>query len=227
MNFLVNKLIRKTIINSLEEYGKVYYADKIREISDSVAFHPDMQMHFVSENTAFCEPTLYEYYKAVLPDYIKLMSGKTALKAVYPLNCAYNIAKIGNYVICNTKYADKTILKYYEENNFNIVHINQGYAKCNISVIGKNKIITEDRGIYKAIKDIPYIKTILINHASVLLDGYDYGFIGGATGCVDNKLLLCGKANEELKNELTNNKIDYQELDNEKLEDFGSVLSFG
>ncbi|MEG2381443.1 MAG: hypothetical protein RSB38_07100, partial [Oscillospiraceae bacterium] len=50
--------------------------------------HPDMQIHFVADDYAICEPNCYEYYKKELPSHIKLKAGNKISKGTYPYDIA-------------------------------------------------------------------------------------------------------------------------------------------
>ena len=68
------------------------------------------------------------------------------------------------------------ILEVYQKVNF----VKQGYAGC--SVLCTDKLaVTADAGIYGAIK-ANGDKVMKIPEENILLDGYDRGFIGGASG---------------------------------------------
>jgi len=226
MNFLVDYRTSDIIISNLKKYGNIYksYPLKIEDVA--ISRHPDIQIHFLTSNSAVCAKGLLGYYRNVLPENIKLCEGKLPVGNTYPDNCAYNIARINNNVICNKKYVDETILNFYKENNYKIHHVNQGYAKCNICPIYPNIILTEDKGIYQTLKEEEELKVIFVPKERVELYGYEYGFLGGATGFADNILLFCGTISDSLKKILLSNNIKYTELSQDTLYDYGSILSF-
>ena len=112
-----------------------------------------------------------------------------------------------------------------------IINVNQGYTKCNICPISNTAFITEDIGIHNAVQNICGIESVLLPVGSVRLNGFDYGFIGGATGFVGNKVLFCGSLSENPYKEEILSAIDkcgteYFELSNDSLYDYGSIISF-
>lgn len=229
MPFIVDKNIRDSCVDKLRSMDeKIYYSADCDWVYKPVNTHPDLQIHFVSEDTAFVPPELYEYYKSILPDYLKIKSGNKSIGGTYPNNVAYNIARIGNYVILNKKYADSKVVDFYESHGYTIINVNQGYTKCNICTDGKFAI-TEDSGIAKALEN-NRITTLKISVGTVSLENFQYGFIGGASGCFDGKILLCGIADEQIKDKiaefLKENKTGICFLDEEKLTDYGSILYF-
>jgi hypothetical protein len=73
------------------------------------------------------------------------------------------------------------------------VPVKQGYTKCSTCVVGENAIITADASIANAAL-ANSVETLLIRSGHIALPGFDYGFIGGAAGLIDNSLLaVCGK----------------------------------
>ena len=87
-------------------------------------------------------------------------------------------------------------MDYCKNNGIRILNTKQGYAKCSICIVSDNAIITADKNIYDAaIKND--IDVLMIDSEGIFLDGYDNGFIGGATGLME-KDLLCINGNIEL-----------------------------
>lgn len=229
MNFIVDKTMPDLMIDKLSHYGAVFKSTKIKTEDEAVSTHPDLQIHFVSDNIAFCPPSTAEYYKRVLPSYVNLHIGTANPGDTYPSVCAYNIARVGKHIICNTKIADNNILKYYKENNYKIIHVNQGYTKCNVCPISDSSFFTEDRGIFDSLKNEPTLTAYLLEKGGVRLSGFDYGFIGGATGKIGDTLICCGKleANKEkILKILSALNMQLLELSDDSIYDYGSILSF-
>lgn len=72
------------------------------------------------------------------------------------------------------------------------VHTAQGYTKCNIAVVDGSHIITEDEGVFRAVSEKTDIKVLLISPKQVKLNGFAYGFIGGASGRIGNEMIFSG-----------------------------------
>lgn len=231
MSFIVDRKMPDSMVEKLKVFGDVYKSTKIYIEDESVSTHPDMQIHFICTDTAVCHPDTAKYYEEILPAHIKILKGEIKAEGTYPRICAYNIARVGKFVICNTKYAEKSIIDFYIENGYEIIHVNQGYAKCNICPVSNNAFITEDVGIFNATKETEGITPILVEHGSVNLKGFDYGFIGGASGLFENKLLFCGSLAENPNKEkilyaLKTYGCEYAELSDKALSDFGSIMFF-
>ena len=228
MPFIVDRNMRESCVDSLRKMDeKIIFSENCNWVYSPVNTHPDLQIHFVSDKEAFVPPELFEYYKSILPDYVKLKQGKKSLGGTYPENVAYNIARIGNNIVAG-KSADENIIEYYRTKGCRIVEVKQGYTKCNICSDGISAV-TEDCGIYKALSENG-IKTLLIPVGSVALEGFSNGFIGGASGFKNGRILLCGEAEIQIRKMISDffalNGREVICLDNGKLTDYGSVLYF-
>ena len=151
-----------------------------KNISREICDHADMQITKISEELFVCAPEVYDYYKAYLGE--KLICGDTPLKCNYPYDIAYNVARVGKYAFHNTKFTDLSILNHLKNQDVKMINVSQGYTKCNMCILG-NAVITSDEGIYKSCIELG-ISTLKISQDHIRLDGYDYGFIGGASGMV-------------------------------------------
>ncbi|MCD8027053.1 MAG: hypothetical protein LUF33_09095 [Clostridiales bacterium] len=83
---------------------------------------------------------------------------------------------------------DSGLLKYCKTNNIKIVNVNQGYCRCSALVAAENAVITADSAIQNALQENG-ADVLKISNGNIVLDGYDYGFIGGAGAKLDNNTL--------------------------------------
>ena len=122
MPFIVDKNMRKSCVDTLTKIdSRIFFSKDCNWVYRPVNTHPDLQIHFAEKDLAFVPPELFEYYRSILPDYIKIKIGNKSLGGSYPDNVAYNIARIGKYVIANEKYADEHIMKHYKEKGFKTI----------------------------------------------------------------------------------------------------------
>ena len=113
MPFIVDRNMRKSCIENLKKIdNEIFFSKDCSWVYKPVNTHPDLQIHFADNDLAFVPPELFEYYRSILPDYIKIKIGNKSLGGTYPDNVAYNIARVGKYVVANIKYADEKILDY-------------------------------------------------------------------------------------------------------------------
>ena len=123
----------------------------------------------------------------------------------YPEDILLNFLHLNNTLYGKLSAIDKNLLDYCKENNIRTVNINQGYARCSTLVLNKKTVITSDLSIEKALKK-DGVEVLLISSGSIVLDGYDYGFIGGASGKIDeNTVVFLGNVT---------NHPDYRRIEN-------------
>ena len=104
----------------------------------------------------------------------------------YPEDILLNFLYLNNTLYGKLSAIDKNLLDYCKENNIRTVNINQGYARCSTLVLNNNAVITSDLSIEKALKK-DKVEVLLISSGNIVLEGYNYGFIGGASGKIDEK----------------------------------------
>lgn len=233
MPYIVDLNIPFGVVSMLENTDKVYFSMNIPSIYEPVNTHPDIQIHFISKNSAYCLNECYEYYRKTLPESVNLIKLNNNTGKNYPENVPLNIAAFGKYVICNKKYAAKEVQEYYENNSYEIISVKQGYSKCNVCIVSDNAIITEDTGIYKKIKSCNLnLDVCLIKPSGVSLKNFDYGFIGGASGILDdNTIGFIGNIElhpefDKINSFLKAHNKTYKSLGSGSLSDFGSIIQF-
>lgn len=229
MSFIADKKMPPDMLARLRKFGDVFLSVEVNTKDKGINSHPDLQIHFIDDNTAVTAPQVYEHYKKILPKTVNIKKGISEIGFTYPQNCAYNIVRLGKTVICNSLCAERTILDFYTEVGYRIINVKQGYAKCNVCPISDNAFITEDRGIYKTVKNAnTNIEIYLINPGSVRLDGFEYGFIGGASGLCGNGVIFCGNSlsNAEIAEILDKKGINAITLSDGEMYDYGSIISF-
>ncbi len=203
---------------------------KCSDLQEPVDGHPDMVMHPIDEKTFVVAPNVFDYYKSVLNNIgIKVIKGGKTLCRNYPEDIAYNVARIGRYAVHNTHHTDQVLKYYLEEANIEFIHVNQGYTKCSLSAVGKNKAVTSDFSIHEKIKSYN-IDCMFINPEVVYLKGYNHGFIGGCTGLINEKIFLStGKIFDKIiidafKQFIQSSGYLYEEASSQQIIDLGSII---
>lgn len=216
-------------VKTLEKHGfNVIPTIKIDNLYDSVATHADMQLHITSDGKIICAPETFLHYKKLLPKTCTLIKGSKTIGSEYPHDIRYNAASVGNTLLCNTRYTAMEILNSY--NNSNTIPVKQGYCKCSTCIVDSNSIITSDTGIAKAARNHG-IDVLEIEAGDVKLKGMNYGFIGGATGLLTDKLLAVNGNIKEHKNAYEieafckKKRVDILSLRNSVLEDIGTIFA--
>lgn len=107
----------------------------------------------------------------------------------YPKDIALNFLLLGGRVFGRPDSLSKKAVDYFKANSIKMVNVKQGYTRCSCAVVNENAVITQDEGIENALKS-EGVDVLRISCGGIRLDGYDYGFIGGACGLIDKDRLL-------------------------------------
>ena len=190
-----------------------------KEIEWQINSHADIQIIHIKDDIWVCEPSISVDFK--------VLYGQTVLKNGYPHNISYNGLVMGNHFFHNLKYTDKKILTSLTD--VNIHNVKQGFAKCSVLVLGEKLAITSDNGMYKALEN-EKIQVLLIKEGHINLEGYNYGFIGGAGFKTDkNTICFTGRLDNhpnynDIVQFITKNNMQIDYLTDEKIFDVGSIL---
>jgi len=146
----------------------------------------------------------------------------------YPEDAVYNAASTGKFFIHNTKITHPDLLAAAKDSGLEIIHVNQAYGKCNCCLVDEDSIITSDAGIAKACKD--KLQVCLIKPGHIALENYKYGFIGGASGRIDNEIIFNGNLPDHPDYERIKTFIECRGLkvtyfENYPLTDIGSIIA--
>lgn len=177
-------------------------------VSDGIDSHPDLYL---------CDLGLSLFF-----------GDKTKLAPGYPQEVRYNAASTGKYFIHNLKYTDPNLLRYARLLDLIPVHVNQGYTKCNIVVVDEDSVITEDSGMAKSMKSAG-LNVLPINPGHVTLPGYSCGFLGGASGKVDNEIIFHGNLSahpdeKEIVSFIRAHGLQVRSFEDFALTDIGSII---
>ena len=221
---MVDKNLPENIKITLEKKGFIVIPSlQLSTMEGALSTHPDIQLCKISEKLVVVEPSTFEYYLGQLSPYgIKVIKGTTRVAAGYQKDVPYNLATNGNIAIHHFKYTDKAILENMECNR---IQVKQGYGKCN-TLFAEDAIITSDFGIYAKIDG----RKLLISPGNIQLEGYEYGFIGGASGYF-GKLYFIGNLHshpdfDKIDKFLIECNIEYESLGLGILQDYGSLIFF-
>ncbi len=155
------------------------------------------------------------------------IQAKSKFMADYPHNIGLNLVILGDLLMHNLKYTDGTVVKLTE--NKKKINVKQGYSKCSVCTIDENSIITDDIGIAKA-AEINQIDALIIEKGFIELEGFNYGFIGGAAFKPDAETVaFTGKINDKLIankifNFIESKNLKYEFMTDLPIFDVGSII---
>lgn len=210
----MNKVyISKFADNRIQEYLKdcgnqVILVDSMAKIDPAINCHPDIYICHLGKSLFQGSPS--------------------RLKYDYPGHAIYNGCSTGKFFIHNLKITDKDLLNEVDKTGLTKVHVAQGYAKCNIVVVDESSIITSDLGIAKAATNAG-LEVLIIEPKQVLLDGYPYGFIGGASGKIGNTIIFNGNLSAhsdylKIKEFIERRGLNIKYFEDYPLTDIGSII---
>lgn len=229
LNIIVGTNIKNSIVTSLRKLGfTVYFSAENPNVLNGLSFHPDMQLSGC-DSTFVCEKTLYDYYKKIFDlAGIKLICGETELSCNYPGDIAYNVKVVGETVFHKYDYTDPVLRTVLCDKNF--IDVSQGYSGCSICKVSDNAIITADKLIHKRAEENG-LDSLLISCGHIELEGFDYGFIGGASFYADSRIYFFGDVSKhpdffKIDKFCKNHGTEIVILCNEQLTDYGGAITF-
>ena len=228
--FVIANGLSETAFHNIINLGiDVIKTDVNFAVNEHISFHADISFFFDGEDTLFIasEMTEYENMLKDIVTFVKVIPEK--LGKEYPSDVLLNCAVTGRNLICNVDTVSPTVLKYLKDKGFSIISVKQGYTKCSVLPVSYNAIITDDPSIAKACVNAG-IDVLSVSKGSVTLQGFDYGFIGGASGKISrDTIAFCGNIDThtdaaKIKEFLNKYSMKYLSLDDNKLYDIGSII---
>lgn len=179
----------KCFCDELAKAGyEIIHTDTVSAFHPPEQKHADMQCLRIGEKYFIlneCEG-LKHSIQSFNPTVISQRAGKS-----YPQNILLNCLYLNNVLYGKLSAVADEVKEYCCRNNIKSVNVNQGYARCSTLVVSKNAVITADNSIKKALESNG-AEVLKIREGHIALEGYNYGFIGGASGRIDNKIIFFG-----------------------------------
>lgn len=155
---------------------------------DTLLFYSDGQIITTAE---YAEDALYFFTD------IREYSPSTRLRftdekrgAEYPTDCIMNALVIGKRIFGRTDSLSAAIREYAECQGYELIHTRQGYPACSVLAFG-NAAITADEGLALLLEKNG-VRVTRISAGGISLPPHQYGFIGGASGVVGDKIYFFG-----------------------------------
>lgn len=171
-------------------------------------------------------------YAEYLPLLEKASDGLIGAEAIpetagneYPNDVALNALRLSD-----TVYGlESAVSSMIRERAKRFVPVRQGYTRCSCAAIRENAVITADRGLASVLKK-DGADVLTIRPGYILLEGYDYGFIGGAGGKIsENEYVFFGDVTAhpdypEMKDFAAAHGVRLIPLSSEPLTDYGGLI---
>lgn len=161
----------------------------------AISSHPDTVLFYadgeIITTADYCDAAAYVFsdIREMRPD-IKIHLTSDIRTDKYPYDCITNALKIGNQLYCKGDTVSNAVKELAKRKGYEIIHTTQGYPACSVLAFGTSAI-TADRGLAFAMAKNG-VKVTLIDQGGISLPPYEYGFIGGASGVVGDKIYFFG-----------------------------------
>ena len=211
----------------LSAYGECVRIPPLASLPAPVCAHPDMQMALLggkmiihSENTALSE--------ILRKRHIPYIAEPRAAGDAYPHDVLLNCFALGSLFFCS-KYTSEAALAAALSAGLTPVVTNQGYAKCSCLCLHES-IITADGAIIRACAE-QCVEHLHIGAGSISIVSYDYGFIGGASGVIDDSVIFFGDINthpdgEKIKEYIHSKGMNIICAGKDRLFDYGGLVTY-
>ena len=202
-------------------------------LGEAVASHPDTVM-FRLENeiittAEYCDdaPFVFSDIREFCPD-LRINFTADERNAKYPCDCVMNALTVGKKIFCKKDTASVGLIELAKRLGYEIIHTSQGYPACSVLAFGNNAI-TSDRGL-GAVMEKNGVLVTYITEGGISLPPYEYGFIGGASGVVGNKIYFFGDVMTHPDGDIICRTIKEAgfipiSLSDEPLSDFGGIIA--
>lgn len=196
--FSINKRARAVILSykadeNLIEFIKQQGIEIIftmkSNVDDRIDDHADLQVHPITYDRFISALSCYEYYKTQLEKFgVEVIKGNKELDKVYPSDCAYNVARVGDFYISKKDVVDEVLEKELVDLGGEGIFQKQAYAKCS-SICFDDFVITCDKSIFNVLCENG-IEAYFVSNEEIKLPGFNIGFLGGCCGIIDYKKIL-------------------------------------
>lgn len=223
-SILINCNISDNIRSSIEKLDyNIILIPSYSRLPLPVSAHADMLFYPMKCGKLLTYRDYYEtnkeYFDRVLPS--PVLSDIIPDNS-YPNDIALNALRIGDILFCKKEYTEEIIKDFGT-----VVNVKQGYTRCSVCVMNRGNVITSDPGLIKIFSDNG-INSYVIDNADIKIDGYNNGFIGGASFVDNNTVYFFGTPGyrniELIKKACNACGCDFEFLSDDPLYDYGGAV---
>ena len=187
---LCSENIRKEDELSLSEYFSIIKLRAFSMLEGPVASHADMLICPLGDTLAL-HGLYYAENKDLFDEFdrlkIKTVQANESVDKKYPSDILLNGLFLSQTLYGRIDRLSSLLTSYAKDTVF----VRQGYTRCSVCKLNENAIITADKSIAEA-ASARGVDVLLISSGHSLLDGYNYGFIGGASLTYRDKIFFFG-----------------------------------
>jgi hypothetical protein len=226
MLIIVDKRIPKPAKLNLHKYGHLLEFETSGITYAAISGHPDIFFTQI-ENRLVVAANLPGHYLEILQKHhVDFETGQHGVEMTYPGSARYNAVATNELLVHNIAITDSRITEAAA--NKKIVHVHQGYTRCNLIFLSARHAVTSDKNIQRELSKTG-IETLFFRPEGIELPGFDYGFFGGACGLWNKKLFLTGNPDHhpdgnKLRSFASNAGVEIISLCNRTLFDGGGIF---
>lgn len=155
-------------------------------IDSAVKYHADMCAVHLGGNKIIVGKNQTSLIKNLREWGLSVCETRDIIAGEYPFDVKLNVALFGSIAVGAFIYSDNSLLEAIE--GLSKYNVRQGYAKCSILPITEKALITDDPSICNALKNS--FDVLLVQKGDIVLEGHEYGFIGGAAAKISKDEIL-------------------------------------
>jgi len=176
--------IPQTMTTAIAERGyKVILLPPSDVLDTPVCCHPDMLCINLS-GRMLMQKDYYETNRSYFHN-LPIITTDEPMGKKYPSDILLNALCVGE-----TVYGRKEISNVIKRSRSRHIEVRQGYTRCSTLLL-ENAAVTADKTIAKALR-ADGMEILEIVPGNIRLDGYDCGFIGGASAVIEREVLFFG-----------------------------------
>ncbi len=203
--------------------GEVRLLPPFSRLDTPVSCHGDMLLYYRREDGILFVPREYYEENKALFHGVRVEAVEEQFCPKYPRDVYLDALRVGENLICKEKFTAQKIKK-----GMHIIGVKQGYARCSVCLLGEKGAITADEGLKTALEGVG-VNVLLTKAGDIDLDGYSYGFIGGACVVIDKKVIffgdpICHPDGERILEFIKECGFEARYLRDERLTDYGSAV---
>ena len=186
---IVDKRIPQEAKENLRKRFTLFELESKDIVYPEISGHPDIFIHSSLDIIVIAPNSPLSLINFLKSQSIKFLFGKYNLGFSHPNTSPYNAVISSTYLLHNFTYTDIIIKELNSQKEQ--INVQQSYTRCNVISLQNDIFITSDKGIYTTLRKHD-ISAFWISPKGILLENFDYGFIGGCVGIIDREIYFIG-----------------------------------
>ncbi|HSG68557.1 MAG TPA: hypothetical protein VK994_07620 [Bacteroidales bacterium] len=189
MLIIVDKKIPAKAKENLAGRGKIIELETEGITYEAISGHPDIFFHQATTKLIIAPNLPEAFIGEIIKAGISFIMGEQPVGEKYPSSSAYNAVSTSNLLIHNFRNTDSSITRALEDAD--LIHVDQGYTRCNLLALNNDRFITSDQGIARVLERFGK-DCLFVDPRGIILEGYDHGFFGGCCGMLGKEIYFLG-----------------------------------